>query len=111
MSGSDLFDLSRRVALVTGGNGGIGLGMAKGLGEAGASGRSPVGITIIKRPESRAASMNSFQLGVLVLGTSASANFARRAPRHHRTFRSTNAAAMPALSKMDLRRPSIGDKS
>ena len=30
------FDLSKRVALVTGGNGGIGLGMAKGLAEAGA---------------------------------------------------------------------------
>ena len=36
--------------------------------------------------------------------TSASANFARRAPRHNRTLRSTNAAAMPALSKMDLQR-------
>jgi SRSO17 transposase len=34
----------------------------------------------------------------------ASANFARRAPRHSRTFRSTTAAAMPALSKMDLQR-------
>jgi 2-deoxy-D-gluconate 3-dehydrogenase len=32
-----LFDLSGRVAVVTGGNGGIGLGMAKGLAEAGAS--------------------------------------------------------------------------
>jgi 2-deoxy-D-gluconate 3-dehydrogenase len=31
------FDLSGRVAIVTGGNGGIGLGMAKGLAEAGAS--------------------------------------------------------------------------
>ncbi|MEP7032194.1 MAG: glucose 1-dehydrogenase [Pseudolabrys sp.] len=31
------FDLSKRVALVTGGNGGIGLGMAKGLAAAGAS--------------------------------------------------------------------------
>ncbi len=31
-----LFDLSGRVALVTGGNGGIGLGMAKGLADAGA---------------------------------------------------------------------------
>src|SRR5262249_29213867 len=29
---------------------------------------------------------------------------ARRAPRHPRTFRSTTAAAMPALSKMDLQR-------
>src|SRR6516225_456112 len=34
----------------------------------------------------------------------ASANFARRTPRHPRTFRSTTAAAMPALSKMDLQR-------
>jgi SRSO17 transposase len=36
--------------------------------------------------------------------TPASANSARRAPRHSRTFRSTTAAAMPALSKMDLQR-------
>ena len=33
---SDPFDLTGRVALVTGGNGGIGLGMAKGLAAAGA---------------------------------------------------------------------------
>ena len=32
-----LFDLTGRVAIVTGGNGGIGLGMALGLGEAGAT--------------------------------------------------------------------------
>ena len=32
-----LFDLSGKVALVTGGNGGIGLAMAKAIGEAGAS--------------------------------------------------------------------------
>ncbi len=31
------FDLTKRVALITGGNGGIGLGMAKGLGAAGAA--------------------------------------------------------------------------
>ena len=30
-----LFDLSGRVALITGGNGGLGLGMALGLAEAG----------------------------------------------------------------------------
>src|SRR5262252_2384942 len=35
----------------------------------------------------------------------ASANFARRTPRHPRTLRSTIAAAMPALSKMDLQQP------
>jgi 2-dehydro-3-deoxy-D-gluconate 5-dehydrogenase len=33
---SKLFDLTGRVAIVTGGNGGIGLGMARGLAEAGA---------------------------------------------------------------------------
>ena len=31
-----LFDLTGRVALITGGNGGIGFAMAKALGEAGA---------------------------------------------------------------------------
>jgi NAD(P)-dependent dehydrogenase (short-subunit alcohol dehydrogenase family) len=33
----DIFDLSGKVALVTGGNGGIGLGMARGLASRGAS--------------------------------------------------------------------------
>src|ERR1700731_3175619 len=34
----DLFDLTGKVALVTGGNGGIGLGMARGLAQAGGAG-------------------------------------------------------------------------
>jgi len=38
-----LFDLTGRVAVVTGGNGGIGLGMAKGLAAAGA-------VVAIRRP-------------------------------------------------------------
>ncbi len=41
------FDLSGRVALVTGGNGGIGLGMARGLAEAG------VAIAVVGRDEAK----------------------------------------------------------
>ena len=37
MDFSQLFDLSGRVAIVTGGNGGLGLGMARGLASAGAN--------------------------------------------------------------------------
>lgn len=42
-----LFDLSNRVAIVTGGNGGIGLGMARGLADAGAN------IAIVARNEAK----------------------------------------------------------
>jgi len=37
MTSSKLFDLSGRVAVVTGGNGGIGRGIALGLAQAGAA--------------------------------------------------------------------------
>jgi 2-deoxy-D-gluconate 3-dehydrogenase len=37
MNTSNIFDLSGRVAVITGGNGGIGLGMAKGMAAAGAT--------------------------------------------------------------------------
>src|SRR5271155_5902978 len=44
-----LFDLSGRVAIITGGNGGIGLGMARGLAAAGAA------IAIVGRNETKSA--------------------------------------------------------
>ena len=44
-----MFDISSRIALVTGGNGGIGLGMARGLGQAGAT------VIIVGRNEEKSA--------------------------------------------------------
>lgn len=55
-----MFDLTDRIALVTGGNGGIGLGMARGLGQAGAT------VVIVGRnAEKSAAALRELQaLGV-----------------------------------------------
>ena len=49
MSMAKLFDLTGKVALVTGGNGGLGLAMAKGLAQAGA------GIVVAARNEQKTA--------------------------------------------------------
>jgi len=56
----NLFDLSGKVAVVTGGNGGIGLGMAKGLAQAGAA-----VVVAARNPEKSAAAVAALEaLGV-----------------------------------------------
>ncbi len=64
MSMAKLFDLTGKVALVTGGNGGLGLAMAKGLAQAGA------GIVVAARDEKKTAQALSEirALGVLAEG-------------------------------------------
>ena len=61
----DLFDLRGRVAIVTGGNGGIGLGIARGLAQAGAA-IAVVGRSTEKTPQAVAAIRNDF--GVRAIG-------------------------------------------
>ena len=56
-----LFDLSGRVAIVTGGNGGIGLGMARGLAAAGAA----VVVAARNRDKSEAAVAELVRRGVV----------------------------------------------
>ncbi|MGO8917038.1 MAG: SDR family NAD(P)-dependent oxidoreductase [Stellaceae bacterium] len=85
------FDLGGRVAIVTGGNGGIGLGMARGLGEAGATvvivGRD------IEKTEKAAATLR--QAGAKVAGIVADVT-------HEQSCRSVVAAAVQAFGGIDI---------
>jgi len=58
-----MFDLTGRVALITGGNGGIGLGMARGMAKAGSS----IVIAARNQEKSEAAAEELRELGVSVL--------------------------------------------
>src|SRR4051794_23202857 len=62
-----LFDISGKVAIVNGGNGGIGLGMARGLAEAGAD------IAIVGRHEAKstAAARETKRRGVRAIAVTA----------------------------------------
>src|SRR5437764_8663247 len=62
-----LFDLTGRVAIVTGGNGGIGLGLARGLADAGSA------IAVVGRNEakSRAAAADLAERGVKAIAVTA----------------------------------------
>lgn len=63
----DMFDLSGKVAIITGGNGGLGLGIAKGLAKAGAS----VAITGRNQDKLEAASAELNTMGAKVLAVQA----------------------------------------
>jgi NAD(P)-dependent dehydrogenase (short-subunit alcohol dehydrogenase family) len=60
---SDLFDLTGRVAIVTGGSRGLGLEMAEGLGEAGAS----VSVTARRQPDLQEATAHLESIGIQAL--------------------------------------------
>ncbi|HWI26583.1 MAG TPA: glucose 1-dehydrogenase [Stellaceae bacterium] len=86
-----LFDLAGRVAIVTGGNGGIGLGMARGLAEAGAT------VIIVGRDteKTEAAAAGLREAGTRVAGIVADVT-------HEQSCRSLIAATVQAFGGIDI---------
>ncbi|HXY98558.1 MAG TPA: glucose 1-dehydrogenase [Stellaceae bacterium] len=85
------FDLGGRVAIVTGGNGGIGLGMARGLAEAGAS------VVIVGRDKEKCASAAAAlrEAGGKVAGVAADIT-------HEQSCRSVVGEAVQAFGGIDI---------
>ncbi len=90
-----LFDLTGRVAIVTGGNGGIGLGMARGLAAAGA--RIIVAARDPAKSETALAELGSGTKAALSRSMSPMrARAGRRSPRHSiASAASTSSSTMP----------------
>jgi 2-dehydro-3-deoxy-D-gluconate 5-dehydrogenase len=86
-----LFDLGGKVAIVTGGNGGIGLGMARGLAEAGAAiaivgrneAKSVAAVTELKQRGASAISVTADVTGKAAVAANGRARQARARPDRH----------------------------
>jgi 2-deoxy-D-gluconate 3-dehydrogenase len=86
-----LFDLSGRVALLTGGNGGIGLGMAKGFAEAGAA-----VVIAARRAEKTEAALAALK------GVGAKAEFVAVDVADEASVRAMAAAATERFGRLDI---------
>ena len=65
MSNNGMFDLTGKTAIITGGNGGIGFGIAKGLADAGAN----IVISARNQQKTESAVKQLQKLGAKVIGT------------------------------------------
>ena len=91
MKVAELFDLGGKVAIVTGGNGGLGLGMALGLAEAGAN-----IVVAARNPDKTAQALQQIEaLGVQARGLTVDV-------RQESSIRSMIADAIDAFGRVDI---------